>query len=102
LLRVSPPPNDRGAGATKFVSVADSREHRWLVAAQPDTAAMQRTATTFGLRSELYGSHGSDAAIIVGPAPWESVKALVAALDSLNAAPLVARYESCTDSEVLQ
>jgi homoserine dehydrogenase len=102
LLRVSPPPNDRGPGATQFLSVADPREHRWLVVAHLDAVALQRTSTAVGLRSERCASEGADAALITAPASWKSAQRLIAALDSLSAAPLVARYETCKETEVLQ
>ncbi len=102
LLRVSPPPNDRGAGATQFLSVADPRDHRWLIAARLEAALLQRIATAIGLCSEPYASDDPDAALITAPAPWKSVQLLIAALDLLGAAPCVARYESCNGAEVLQ
>jgi len=102
LLRVSPPPNDRGLGATQFLSVADEREHRWLVAAHLDAIALQRTSTAVGLRAERCASDGPDAALITAPASWKSAQRLIGALDLLNVAPSVARYETCKEAEVLQ
>jgi hypothetical protein len=102
LLRVSPPPNDRGVGATQFLSVADPREHCWLVAAQLDATSLQGVAITIGLRAERFVSDGADAALITGPAPWKSVQRLIAALDLIDAAPCVARYESCREVEAIQ
>jgi homoserine dehydrogenase len=100
LLRVSPPPNDRGAGAAQFRSIADPREHRWLVAAHLDVATLQRTATAVELRSERCAGDGPDAALITAPAPWESVQCLTAALRALNVEPSVARYETYKAEEV--
>ncbi|HEX9085266.1 MAG TPA: homoserine dehydrogenase [Gemmatimonadaceae bacterium] len=102
LLRVSPPPNDRGAGATQFLSVADPREHRWLVAARLDAASLERLATTVGLRSECCASDGPDATLITAPASWKSALRLIGALIPLSVAPSVARYETCKEAEVLQ
>jgi homoserine dehydrogenase len=102
LLRVSPPPNDRGAGATQFLSVADPREHRWLVAARIDAASLERLAATVGLRSERCASDGSDATLITAPASWKSAQRLIGALDLLSVAPSVARYEICKEAKVLQ
>ena len=101
LLRVTPAPNDRGAGATQFLSVADPREHRWLVATHLDSDALQRTAAAVGLGSERYPADAPGAAIITAPASWESVQRLIGALDSVNERPLVARYD-CTEVEVSQ
>jgi homoserine dehydrogenase len=102
LLRVPPPPNDRGAGAPQFTSVADSREHRWLVTARLDAAELQRTASAVGFRSERFTTTGPDVALISAPATWSCVQSLVAALDALDAAPCVARYEQVAATEVLQ
>jgi homoserine dehydrogenase len=105
LLRDSPAPNDRGAGAAQFLSVNDPREHRWVVGAQLDTASLQRVATSIGLESECFASepatssdgdssHGPGSALITAPATWKSVQRLTAALESLNEVPWVARYEA--------
>ena len=102
LLRVSPPPNDRGLGATQFLSVADPREHRWLVAAHLDPVALQQTSTAVGLSSERCASDGPDAVLITAPASWKSAQRLIGALDLLSVAPSIARYEACNESEVLQ
>jgi len=102
LLRVTPPPNDRGAGATQFLSVADPREHRWLVATDLEFGVLQRTAVSVGLGSERYPTYGHGAAIITAPTSWELVHRLIAALSLLNAAPSVARYDVSTDKGVLQ
>ena len=102
LLRVSPPPNDRGAGATQFVSVADPREHRWLVTTRLGTASVQSALTASGLDSERYIGDGPDAAVITAPARWNSIQALISALEGLNADPCIARYEHAKEREVLQ
>jgi homoserine dehydrogenase len=102
LLRISPPPNDRGAGATEFSSVADPREHRCLVAARLDAASLERTATLIGLGTERFTGDGSDTAVITAPVTWNSVQPLVAALEILNAEPCIARYERDKVGEVLQ
>jgi homoserine dehydrogenase len=101
LLRDSPPPNDRGAGAAQFLSVPDAREHRWLVVARLDSESLRRTAAAAGLVCERYETSGHDAAIVTSPAPWNSVQRLLAALDVLNAEPSVARCEIGTETEVL-
>jgi hypothetical protein len=102
LLRVTRPPNDRGPGATQFLSVADPREHRWLVATDLGSEVLERTIAAVGLSSEPYPTDGSGAAIITAPASWESVHRLIAALRFLNASPSVARYDARTDTGVLQ
>jgi homoserine dehydrogenase len=102
LLRASPPPNDRGSGATQFVSVTDPREHRWLVAARLDTASLQHTLAATGLGSEPYSSDGYDAGVITAPATWNSVQRVVSALEVLNVDPCTARYEPAKETEVLQ
>jgi homoserine dehydrogenase len=102
LLRVQPPPNDRGAGAPQFTSVADSREHRWLVTARLDAATLQRAASAIGFRSERFITTGPDVALISAPVTWPSIRGLLSALDALDAAPCVARYETATTTEVLQ
>jgi len=102
LLRVSAPPNDRGAGATQFISVADPREHRWLVAARLDTESLERAVTAIGLRSQRFTGKSPDAAVITAPTTWNSVERLIAELEVLNAAPCIARYEASKQGEVLQ
>jgi homoserine dehydrogenase len=102
LLRVSPPPNDRGAGATPFISVADPRAHRWLVAARIDFASLTRVVAESGLDSDRFIDDRPDAAVITVPVRWNSVQRLIAALELLNAAPCVARYEPAKEAEVLQ
>jgi homoserine dehydrogenase len=102
LLRVSPPPNDRGAGATQFVSVADPREHRWLVAARLGTASLQSALTATGLDLERCIGEGRDAAVITAPASWTSIQRLISALEGLNGDPCIARYEPAKEKEVLQ
>jgi homoserine dehydrogenase len=102
LLRVSPPPNDRGAEAIQFVSAADPREHQWLVAAQIDSASLNRAVTDAGLRSERSTRDRPDTAVITTPTTWSSVQRLIAALELLNAAPCIARYEPAKQGEVLQ
>jgi homoserine dehydrogenase len=103
LLRVSPPPNDRGVGATRFLSATtDPREHRWLVAARIDSTSLKRAVTDVGLQSERFIGDHLDAAVITEPATWNSVERLIGALGLANVAPSVARYEPANDAEVLQ
>jgi homoserine dehydrogenase len=110
LLRDSQPPNDRGVGASRFHSVDDTCAHRWVIGAQLDAASLQRIATERGFESQCFaserltssetGSSGApDSALTTGPATWESVQHLVAALETSNLAPWIARYEK---AEVLQ
>jgi homoserine dehydrogenase len=102
LLRVTPPPNDRGAGATKFVSVVDPREHRWLVTARLDGRSLERALTAIGLRAERFIGESSDAAVITDRVTWDSVQRLIADLHVLDGAPCIARYEPATRREGLQ
>ena len=102
LLRVPPPPNDRGAGAPQFTSVSDAREHRWLVTARLDASALERATTATDFHPERFITTGRDVAVITSPATWSSAQRLIAALESLDAAPCVARYESDAATEVLQ
>ena len=102
LLRISPPPNDRGIGATRFSSVADPRKHRWLVAARLDSASLQHAVNSAGLVPARFTAEGDDAAVITGPATWNSVQRLLTTLEGLGANPCIARYERDKDVEVLQ
>jgi homoserine dehydrogenase len=110
LLRDSRPPNDRGAGAAQFHSVDDSCEHRWVVGAQLGATSLQRIAAERGFESECFSSESvtssetdapraPDSALITAPATWKDVQRLVGALESLNGAPWVARYEAETSVE---
>jgi homoserine dehydrogenase len=103
LLRVSPPPNDRGAGATLFVSAtADPREHRWLESARIDSASLKHAVTEAGLGAERFIGEHADSAVITTPTTWDSVERLIAALELVNATPCIARYEPAKQAEVLQ
>jgi homoserine dehydrogenase len=91
LLRVAPPPNDRGTGATQFASVGDTREHRWLVAARLDPSTLERAANAREVRAERFISCGDDSALITAPATSSSIEDVVAGLDAFGAAPFLAR-----------
>jgi homoserine dehydrogenase len=102
LLRVSPPPNDRGAGLAQFASVPDPREHRWLVATTLDITALRHTAKAGHLPAERFIIDGKRTAIITAPVSFVSLERLTKSLESLNAAPCVARYEAAAETEVVQ
>ena len=102
LLRISPPPNDRGIGATRFSSVVDPRKHRWLVAAQLDSASLENALNSAGLVPTRFTREGDDAGVITAPATWNSVQRLLTTLEGLSANPCIARYERDRDVEVLQ
>jgi homoserine dehydrogenase len=102
LLRVSPPPNERGLGATQFISVTDPREHRWFVGARLDAASLRRAAIAGGLTPTSIVTNGTDSAVVVAPVRWKGVQRLIRTLESLNAVPCVARYEADGGTEVLQ
>jgi homoserine dehydrogenase len=104
LLRDSQPPNDRGAGATRFHSVDDSCAHRWAVGAQLDASSLQRIAAECELESECFAgesvpnsttdaSRAAGSTLITAPATWKAVQRLIAALETSNGAPWIARYE---------
>jgi len=104
LLRDSQPPNDRGAGAARFHSVDDSCEHRWATGAQLDATSLHRIATECGLeskslvgqpvlRSTTDASRATDSALITAPATWKAAQRFLAALETSNGAPWIARYE---------
>ena len=110
LLRDSRPPNDRGVGAAPFHSVDDTGAHRWVIGAQLDAASLQRIATDHGFESECFPSERftsseidasgtPDSALITAPATWKSAQRLVAALETANGAPWVARYAAETNDE---
>lgn len=102
LLRISPPPNDRGIGATRFSSVADPREHCWLVAARLDSASLRHAVTGCGLIPDRSTGEGDDAAVITAPTTWNFVQPLIVTLEGLNAEPCIARYDRDAEVEVLQ
>jgi homoserine dehydrogenase len=102
MLRVSPPPNDRGAGLAQFASVPDPREHRWLVATTLDITTLRHTAKAGHLPVERFIIDGKRTAIITAPVSFVSLERLTKSLESLNAAPCVARYEAAAETEVVQ
>jgi hypothetical protein len=101
LLRVPPPPNDRGVGGPQFTSVADPREHRWLVTARLDAEQLQGLTSALGFRSERFITTGPDVALVSAPVTWPAIQGLIAALGALAAAPCAARYEPFASAEVL-
>lgn len=102
LLRISPPPNDRGKGATRFLSVSDPRPHRWLVSARVELSSLKQAITDCSLSANRFTSEGDETAVITAPADWNSVCRLIMTLDGLNASPCIARYEADKDVEVVQ
>jgi homoserine dehydrogenase len=102
LLRVPPPPNDRGIGAPQFTSVPDAREHRWLVTARLGASTLERATRAIDFHPERFITTGRDVGVITSPTTWSCVQRLIAALEALDAAPCVARYESDAATEVLQ
>jgi hypothetical protein len=102
LLRVSPPPNERGRGATQFISVTDPREHSWFVGARLDATTLRCAATAVGLAVTSTVTKGADSAVVVAPVKWNGVQRFLRALRSLSAAPWVARYEAGRESEAVQ
>jgi homoserine dehydrogenase len=102
LLRLESPPNDRGSGAQQFLSVADPRSHRWLVAAKQDATSLQRSADLSGIGVERVVTDSDSAAVITAPVNWERAQSFVAALEGIDAEPCIARYERERETEVLQ
>jgi len=101
LLRLEPPPNDRGFGAAQFASVNDPREHKWLVSARQDAKSLQRSTTSVGLDIDRV-IDGEDVAVITAPANWECLQSLIIALEAADAEPCIARYERESATEVVQ
>ena len=102
LLRVPPPPNDRGIGAPQFTSVPEASEHRWLVTARLGASALERATSAIDFQPERFITTGRDVAVITAPASWSCVQKLIAALETLDAGPCVARYDADAATEVLQ
>jgi homoserine dehydrogenase len=101
LVRTSPPANERGAAATQFVSVADPRKHRWLIAARAEPGTLRAIAERAGLR--IAGELRDDgfACVVTGPSAWTPVDSVVQDLDRAHTFPSVARYELGHADEVL-
>ena len=101
LLRLEPPPNDRGVGAAQFVSANDPREHKWLVSARGDLTSLQHAATSAGLDVERV-IDGGEVAVITAPVTWERLQPLIVALEAVHAEPCIARYDRESATEVIQ
>ncbi len=101
LLRLEPPPNDRGFGAAQFASVNDPREHKWLLSARQDAKSFQRSTTSVGLDIERI-IDGEDIAVITAPATWERLQTLIVALEAADGEPCIARYERDSATEIIQ
>ncbi|HEY3133561.1 MAG TPA: homoserine dehydrogenase [Gemmatimonadaceae bacterium] len=93
LVRASSPPNDRGVDVAQFVSVPDSREHRWLIGARLAATDLVRLAGAASLQVANSRVAGDYACVVVGPAHWDKTQLLFHELETLNAAPCVARCE---------
>jgi len=93
LVRVSAPPNDRGAEAIQFISARDDRDHCWLIGARVDAVTLRTRAAAVGLPIRDQHGDGDHQVLITEPASWECAKPLLAELEALNAVPFVARYE---------
>jgi homoserine dehydrogenase len=102
LLRSSPPPNDRGAGATRFVSVTDSRVHRWLVTARLQLSALPLIGEKIDFPIHAVPGDGACTRVITSPVSWNAVQRLIAELEALNAAPCIARYELDNTTEEIR
>ena len=100
LVRVSSPPNDRGAGATQFTSTPDTREHRWLIAGRRTAGDLTRLAGDARLEVADTREAGDNACVVVGPAPWDKVQLFVRTLSAQRATPSVARYELSDEESV--
>ena len=102
LVRSSPPPNDRGEGATKFESVFDTRSHRWLIAASLDRQVLTALAARLDVACSQIAQTGVQTALVTRPTTWNRVQHLLDTLDSLHASPCVARCELSEFAEVAE
>jgi homoserine dehydrogenase len=93
LVGTPRPRNERGAGATRFISAADERQHRWLVSTLIPLDRLHAVAIGAGIRVERALGETSDSAIITRPAKWQELEPLIETLDGIGAAPAIARYE---------
>ena len=101
LVRFSPPPNDRGKEATRFVSVADWRSHRWLVGARLQAEVLTALATAARLTSANASLSDDVSWLVTNPTAWEGIQRLVNALHKLGVEPFIARYEIAQNSELV-
>ena len=102
LVRVSAPPNDRGAEALQFISARDDRDHCWLIGARVDAATLNARAAAVNLPIRDRQLDRDYPFLVTEPASWESTKLLLGELKALNATPFVARYEISDRGEELQ
>ena len=102
LVRNSPPPNDRGEGATKFESVFDTRNHSWLIAANLDRQALPILAAQLDVPCSPIPQVGDRAVLVTQPTKWKRVQHLLDTLDSVGASPSVARFELSEFAEVAE
>jgi homoserine dehydrogenase len=101
LVRTSPPANERGAAATQFVSVADPRKHRWLIAARIQTGTLRAVAENAGLQIASELRDGEFAGVVTRTCDWNRVRRVIQELERAGACPCVARYELGQAEEVL-
>ena len=101
LVRTSPPANERGTGAAQFVSVADPRQHRWLIAARIQPGTLRAVAENAGLQIACELRDGEFACVVTRPCDWKDAHRIVRELERAKAVPCVARYELGQAEEVL-
>ncbi|MFL5524698.1 MAG: homoserine dehydrogenase [Gemmatimonadaceae bacterium] len=102
LVRFTAPPNDRGADARQFVAAADSRRHRWLIAAPIAPIVLSALATAGRVLGGEAQSHDGLSWLITRPATWARANRVLSALRNLGAEPSVARCEIRDDAEAIQ
>jgi homoserine dehydrogenase len=102
LVRFSSPPNDRGAHVPQFKSAADSRTHRWLIAARIAPNVLTALATAGRVPTEEARSNDGLSWLTTRPVSWVRVRRVLNALRELNTEPCVARCELPERSEAIQ
>src|SRR6185503_18289233 len=101
LVRTSPPANERGSGATQFVSVGDPRQHRWLIAARIQSGTLRVFAENAGVQIATELRDGEFACLVTRPCDWKDARRIIRELERAKAVPCVARYELGRAEEVL-
>ncbi|MGH7650561.1 MAG: homoserine dehydrogenase [Gemmatimonadaceae bacterium] len=102
LLRASNPTSTGGRGSPKFFSVADYREHRWLVCGRLDSRTVSLFADKLGIPIRLEFAASETAYVVTDRITWARARQLLDVLEKLGVAPSVARYELTDFDEVTE
>lgn len=102
LVRFSAPPNDRGGDVPRFVSGADSRRHRWLIAAPIAPIVLSALATAGRVAGGEAHVRGGLSWLVTKPVSWARAHRVLSALRNLNTRPCVARCDLAETSGALQ